>query len=520
MKLFNLTFLRPYFLPAFSGVLLVLIFPPFNIHILAWVSLVPLLTAVKNHTRLVALKQGFCTGVICFGGVMPWIFNVLSVYGHIPALLCILLTLLLVFYLALYMAIFAWGAARAGRAPEGIFISPFVFVILEYVRARLLTGLPWALLAHSQYANPPVIQIASITGTAGVTFLIVLVNASIVYAIRGYASGGRAVGLPAAAIGLAVVNVVWGGMEVKRIEALAGREIKIAVIQGNVNQGIKWNRRYREQVINKYFRLTREAAKESPDLVVWPETAMPFYYGIDADATKRLDRLVRESSTTLIFGGLGLERTGSAIDDGAKREMRRSYFNRAYVVTPEKNRIVYYNKMHLVPFGEYVPLRRLLFFVNKMTDAVREDIKPGHRAIPVKIKDVSVGIQICYEIIFSGYVRSFVRNGAEMIVNITNDAWFGKGGASAQHMMSLPFRAVENRVPIVRAANTGISGFVTATGKIKKTTRLFETTRVSDVLTIPPPQTQNTFYGRFGDFFTYLCAFFVLAGYLRAKPRG
>lgn len=510
MKLSDLKFLEPYFLPGLSGAMLALSFPPFNLHLFAWLSLVPLLTAIADSPPLKALKQGFFTGVIYFGAVMPWIYNVLANYGHMSAWLAFPLLLLLIFYLALYMALFAWAVARAGGTPEGILISPFLFVALEYVRGHFLTGFPWALLAHSQYDNPPVIQIASITGTAGVTFLIVLVNSAVARSILTFRTGGgfRPI-LPTCAIGIAVLNIVWGNMEINKIKMSGGRDVKVAVIQGNVEQGMKWSPEHKNKIMEKYFQLTREAVKEKPDLVVWPETAVPFFYGTDDAPTLKLARLVRELDVPLIFGGLGLERSAT----------QYRYYNRAYLLKPGEVKGEYYNKMHLVPFGEYVPLRRLLFFVDKITDAVQNDIFPGNQATPLRLNGISAGMQICYEIIFAEPSRELARNGATIIINITNDAWFGNSGASAQHLASLPFRAVENRLPIVRSANTGISGFVTATGEIRNKTGLYETVRISDTLILPP--STNTFYKRFGDLFTFICAAITFIAWIplsRTRP--
>jgi apolipoprotein N-acyltransferase len=210
----------------------------------------------------------------------------------------------------------------------------------------------------------------------------------------------------------------------------------------------------------------------------------------------------------LLFGGLGLEPGDSPNS--------YNYTNRAFLLRPD-GEDKHYDKLHLVPFGEYVPFRKLLFFVDKITDAIRGDITPGASTKPLDINGISVGVQICYEIIFSEPSRAFANNGASVIVNITNDAWFGHTAASAQHMMSLPFRAVENRVPIIRAANTGVSGFVTAVGTIKKTTPLFETLWISESITVPP--TQDTFYKRFGDLFAYLCIAVTGAGIYLSMQR-
>ncbi len=511
MKPLEWDFLKPYFLSAVSGLLLVFVFPPFNVHLLAWVALVPFLAAVSGRLPADAAKYGLVTGLVYFGGILPWIVNALGVYGHIGPALSILLMLVLVSYLALYISLFGWITAKMGRDPEAILLAPFIFVIVELLRGELLTGYPWALLAHSQHTVPEVIQIASVTGAAGVTFLIMAVNAAICYSYLKHRQGEKAYLFSVAIIGLALLNFAWGHLEIKRVEGQKGTEFKAALIQGNIYQDNKWDNAYRRMILKEYFGMTYKASRENPDVIIWPETAIPFYYGSDRVADQRYSQNMREMvatiKTPLLFGSMGIER-----EEGGDYV----HFNRAWVLDPSGAES-HYDKVHLVPFGEYVPIRRILFFVENI-DAVGGDLGVGQDATPVDIGGVPAGVQICYEIIFAKYSRRFARNGARIMVNITNDGWFGPTAASAQHMMSLPFRAVENRMPILRAANTGISGFVTATGKMKSLTPIFETLMVIDTVTIPPPG-KMTFYTRFGDVFTFVCIFIVAAAWYRLRKK-
>lgn len=509
MKPYDLKVSSAYLLSGLSGILFVLIFPPFNFHLLAWICLVPLLIAISGRPHREAFKYGLCCGVMYFGGVMPWLMNVLSVYGHIPNWLSFALMMLLVVVLALYIGLFALGIGLIGDSTDRALLAPFIFVAVEYMRGHVLSGLPWALLAHSQHQVPAVIQVASVTGVYGVTFVIVLVNSAIAHYVLKPGDTRLSSRLLAGALLIAFLNTAWGQWKIDEVKSMGGQQFKAAVIQGNIDQGIKWDRKYKAETLSKYLRLTREAAADKPDLIVWPETAVPFFYGRDKVPTEQVRALVRESGVPLLFGGLGIEKSDSP---GGY-----DYMNRAFVVMPDR-RERHYDKQHLVPFGEYVPFRRLLFFVDKITDAVRGDITPGVDTIPITVNGQAVGIQICYEIIFSEPSRAFARNGASIIVNITNDAWFGNTSASAQHMMSLPFRAVENRLPIIRAANTGISGFVSAIGEIKITTPLFETVLVSEELTVPA--VRDTFYKRFGDVFAWLCFAVSAVGLFVSIKRG
>ena len=509
MKPSELTISSAYIISGVTGVLFVLLFPPFNFHLLAWVCLVPLLIAVSGREPLQAFKCGIVAGFMYFGGVMPWLVNVMNEYGHISNWLSFILMMVLVAYMAIYIGLFAWSAAFFKLSADWVVLSPFLFVTLEYLRGHLMTGYPWALLAHSQHQNPAVIQIASISSVYGVTFIIVLVNSAIAHYLLSRDDARLSSKLLAGALLIALLNTTWGYWEAESVESGNGKKFKATVIQGNIDQKIKWDSEFREEVLSKYFRLTRKAAKNRPDLIVWPETAIPFYYGRDIEPTQRLRALVREISVPLVFGGLGLLPNVS--------QKRYDVTNRAFLLR-SGNADEYYDKIHLVPFGEYVPLRKILFFVDKITDAVSGDILAGKSTLPLNLNGISVGVQICYEIIFAEPTRAFVRNGASVIVNITNDAWFGHTAASAQHMMSLPFRAVENRVPIIRAANSGISGFVTANGTITKTTSLFETVVISDEVTIPLKR--ETFYKRFGDLFAYFSiAVTVLALFLSIRRK-
>ncbi len=499
-------------LPVLSGLLLVAAFPPFNLGWIAWVAMVPLLVSISQKEKLEALKAGFICGVIYFGGVIPWVVTTLSIYGHISFPIAVFLALLLICYLALYISLFGWLIRFFGHSPEALLASAPVFVCLEYGRTYFISGFPWALLAHSQAENLSVIQIASIAGTAGVTFLIVLVNSTIAFSILKFRESGKLpIAVPLAALIAVLGNSAWGNSEIKAMEKAnaKGQNFQVAVIQGNIDQDKKWDVAFREKVISTYFDLTRKEATKNLDLIVWPETAIPFVYGKDKDRTNRLLKLTEEISTPIIFGGIGVKENG---------EERPDFFNRAYAID-RYGLAGQYDKIHLVPFGEYVPFRKLLFFVDKITDAVGTDINEGTSVEPILVGTVPIGMQICYEIKYPELTREFVKNGAKLIVNITNDAWFGKSGASAQHMASLPFRAVENRVPLVRSANTGISGFVTAAGKMVARTDIFKTASVTHTVKIP--QTTGTFYTKNGDLFAFLCAVFSIIGlWYSRKNRG
>ena len=275
--------------------------------------------------------------------------------------------------------------------------------------------------------------------------------------------------------------------------------LKIALIQGNIEQNRKWDDSYQSEVFDAHVNLTMQASREKPDLIVWPESATPFYFQADRNFGPKMIELAKNSGSFILFGTPGYEIKDNGIVS----------YNRAYLLSREGDVVGKYDKIHLVPFGEYVPLRKILFFIDKMVEGVGE-YQSGEEYTIFEIRNPKSKIQnffgtlICFEVIFPDLVRRFVKNGAEFLVNITNDGWYGKTAASSQHIAMVAFRAVENRVPVVRAANTGISGIIEPTGKIAKETDIFVATYVTGE--INTGLLQKTFYTQYGDVFAYICS--------------
>jgi apolipoprotein N-acyltransferase len=311
--------------------------------------------------------------------------------------------------------------------------------------------------------------------------------------------------IPLVAAGSVLLLVLsYGVLQLRKPEAQG--TFTVSVIQGNIEQDQKWDPAYQMQVTSVYERLTLKAAKQRPDLVLWPETATPFYFnspgGADREQTANLERFVKRNHIPILFGSPTYE-----VLPGRVVHLRNS----AFLLSPEGTALAEYHKFHLVPFGEYVPLKSVLFFVDKMVQAIG-DFQAGREytvmAVPVPgQQDVKVSTVICYEIIFPDLVRRFVDKGATVITTITNDAWFGRTAAPYQHFSMAVLRAVENRVPIARAANTGISGFIDANGKVLQTSGIFVE---ADLMQALAPGSTKTFYTHYGDIFSYLCVIFVL----------
>jgi apolipoprotein N-acyltransferase len=488
-------------LPALlSGLLLVVIFPWYDLQWLAWVALVPLLLVTRGSRLRSAFCWGWIAGGVGYLGILRWVPHTMINYGGVPTLVSYGILLLLVLYVAVYIGAFALGWAWCSQAwPGGVWVvMPALWVALEWVRARALSGFPWASLGYSQYLNGPLLQIAEWTSVYGVSFALVLGNILIAQLLHGLKHRQwRLIGLPgvASAVCLAAVWAFggWRLQQVADVPAAGVDALGVALIQGNIAQDLKWDRAAREEIFAVYETLTRQAAAEPDvDLIVWPEAATPFFFANERDFRARLLRLMGEVERPLLFGSPTYAR-----EDG-----QDVMYNSAFLVGADAAVLGRYDKIHLVPFGEYIPWRRLLFFLEKIVEGIG-DFRSGEAYTVMAVPQGRFAVLICFEVIFPELVRHFGRHGAQFLVNITNDAWFGRSPASYQHLSMVVFRAVENRLPIVRSANTGISAVISPTGRLVQQTDLFVRTWIKDQ--IAPAHRPLTFYALWGDVFAYSC---------------
>lgn len=492
-------------LSILSGTLLTLGFPGLNVSLLAWFALVPLFVAVQGRSTRQTLVLGFICGLVHYLTALYWIRYVVHYYGGLPLLLAVLVLFLLCCYLAVYPALFALAAHRLEHRPWlWILGLPAVWVTLEWIRAHLLTGFPWANLGYTQTAFPRLIQIADVTGVYGISWLVVLGNTAMVAFVRRRSR----IGLGIFGICL-VVTVLYGSWRLGAVEDLQRHVAPwtVAVAQGNIDQAHKWDPLYQQETLSRYRQLSLDAVRHnpSPDLIVWPETAVPFFYGREPRLTGQLHEIIAELGVPVLFGS-----PSAKVIDGEPRLL-----NSAYLVDPAGRVRADYAKQHLVPFGEYVPYQRVLFFVHKLVEAAG-NFAAGTDRSPMKIDDHEIGMLICYEAIFPYLARRAVDEGATCLVNITNDAWFGQSSAPHQHKDMASWRAIEFRVPLIRCANTGISAIFDATGKPLGTIPLGE--RGYLVASVHPLKVE-TFYRRWGDLFAWLCVLTALC-VLCAAPVG
>jgi apolipoprotein N-acyltransferase len=473
---------------AGAGVVFHLAFPRPGWDLLGWVGLAPVLAlAATARSPGQAALEGGLAGLAFYVPLLRWLIHTMTTFSTLPWPLAVLVLLGLAGYLALYWgavaAAVAWLGQRLGAA--ALWLAPPLWVAGELLRTYLLTGFPWGLLGYVPYRRLALIQIAAWTGVYGVSFLLVLVNTAAAWWLVRRRAG-------AAALGAAVVT---GGLGATLALGLApaghpgGGTIPVALVQGNIPQSLKWDPAEQRAILETYSELTRRAAPES-HLVVWPEAAVPAYLRLEPWASEWLTRLAADVDRPLLVGA------PDAREDG--RTIR--YLNSAFLVGPRSIE-ARYDKIHLVPFGEYVPLRGLLFFVEAIAAEIGE-FTPGRDRVIFPLSGAPFGTVICYEVIFPDLFRRFVRDGARFMVNITNDAWFGDSGGPLQHLATVPLRAVENGVAIARAANTGVSALVQPSGRIDPQLGLFR----QGVLRVEVPlRTRETFYTRFGDVFAYAC---------------
>lgn len=459
-----------YLLYFLTSLLYIISFPNFNFSWLAWICLIPFLIAVDSEKEIrSAIRNSFLCGWVIYLGSMHWLTKV-SWLGYI----------LVTLYLACYFALF--GIVRFHN--KNFIIIPVAWTALEFIRSNLWGGIPWLLLGASQYSFLSLIQIANVTAVYGVSFIVVLINASIVKS-KYYV--------------LLILLLVIGYGKYTISKTVEGEKIKIGVVQPNVPQDIKWDPVYTDWMVEKLEKLSYNI--RDVNLIIWPETAVPTFTE-SASLFKRITLLAKELDTDIFIGSQGLSFNGE-----------KHYHNSAFLVSKDGRIAGEYRKIHLVPFGEFVPFRKIFPFLKYLTP-IEGEFTAGNEYTVFKPSNINHGSVvplstiICFEDIFPGLARKFVKRGADILVNITNDAWFGETNAVYQHAYLSIFRAVENGVPLVRATNTGLSCFIESTGKINVIKPFIEISSAREILV----SKRNTFYTRYGDIFGWLCVIVLLGG--------
>ncbi len=432
----------------------------------------------------------------------------MTTFGGLVTPVAIAAAGLLVAYLALFPAAFAVIVARLYRAlgQGALLLAPAVWVATELGRQYVWDGFPWALLGYSQITWLPIAQVASLVGVYGLSGLLALSSCAAASLMLG--RGRVRLATAGGTVALIAACALWGQARMARGALLrAGEPVRVAVIQGNVEQNDKWNPALRDAITNRYLTMTRQALAEGATFILWPESSTPFYFEQDLTRGSAVRRLAAEAHATLLVGSDQIEpvRTARPGDPVTER-----YYNAAFLVNPDGSVGAVYRKMHLVPFGEYVPLKSILFFVGPLVDAV-SDFSAGTEAVLLPVSGHEASTAICYEVIYGSLMRQFVLEGSELLTTITNDAWYGRSSAAYQHWDQAAMRSIETGRFLARAANTGVSGFVDPYGRVITRTDLFTpAVVVRDVRFLQ----DRTLYLRIGDLVAWLSLALTVAALL------
>ena len=512
----------PVWLALGTGILLFLSFPgAVGLWYVAWVALIPLLLAVRQVRAGVAARLGLMAGMVHYVSLLYWIVIVLGKYGNLPLWVSIPALLLLALYMSSYLALFCAIISRVWKQHEMlvVWVGPLLWVGLDFIRSFLFSGFPWQDLGYSQYKALLLIQTADLTGHFGITFNIVLVNsvtalllvlwlanmstdqaAQTILTMRLRRSWFYAI-LPALCVILAVL-----GYNIFRYQQMSeviesSSKMKVGVVQGNIEQDQKWSPAMRLATVDIYTRLSEQAiAQENgpPALLVWPETALPFIINNNPYFNRLKKILITKRKISLLSGAPFYKEVE---DKNSQQESKILSYNSAYLFTPEGEISGRYDKQHLVPFGEYVPLSDYLPLPGPLVENIG-NFSSGRPARPLSYEGVAIGVLICFESIFPKLARNWTSNGANLLVNITNDAWFGRSSAPWQHLSMSVFRAVENRRSMARAANTGVSAVIDPLGRIMAKSSLFQPFYL--VANVPLLQSKTIFV-ILGHYFGLIC---------------
>lgn len=453
--------------------------PPISLFPLAFIALLPLLYALEKYSYRNSFIPGFITGIVSYLGTIYWVVVAMHTYGGIDIYTSILILLLFVLYLALYTGVFSLAVVTLDRklSVPVYLAAPIAWVLLEYLRGIALTGFPWSFLAHSQHNFPAFIQVASITGTYFISFLIAAINCLILFVFLKR---------PISKFFITVVcimvsaTIIYG---ITRLRETQEANLTTAIIQGNIRQDVKWDDAFKIKTISIYYHNTVRNGS-NVDFIVWPETALPLVFNEEVYVNQVIKTIPPLVNSPLLFGTIWKDRNGNL-------------YNSSYVLGKNGDVNGIYNKEHLVPFGEYTPLIRYLPFLQKIT-AQGAGFASGEGHAPIITSTGKVGILICYEGVFPYITNETVRKGAQFLVNLTNDAWYERTSAAFQHLAFYVFRAIETDRYVLRAANTGISAIIDPRGRITKRTPIFQEQVLKGNFAL---RDTTTFYVRYSDYF-------------------
>jgi apolipoprotein N-acyltransferase len=508
-----------------SAVLQILIFPLPNLYMLCWVAITPLLIALlrtrqpdtlqlRAGIKLLPAKPlqgfllGYASGILWYAGTCYWIYSVMHQYGGVSTPVGIVILILFCLYLAIYHGLFGLLMSLvAGSRPVNLrvlLLSPVLWVAVELARTRI-TGFPWGLLGTTQVDNIPLARIASVTGVYGLSFEIMLVNAALAAAFLVPRDKRKRLLLATVAAAL----ILQAGSLVP-VPALPADRAAV-LVQANVPilEGADWTKQYFNDTLRDLTEISlASSGSPRPDLIVWPENPAPFYSS-DPLFRDAVSNLARQSNAWLLAGSIGIRNATATPNQPTE------IYNSASLVSPNGDWLSRYDKIHLVPFGEYVPFKQIFSFAGGLTKEVGDFSRGTSRA--ALDAGTKLGVFICYESIFPDDIRQFANNGAQVLVNISNDGWYGDSGAYAQHLKQSRMRAVENNRWLLLDTNTGVTAAIDPNGRIVASVPR----KIRTALRAPYALVNTTtFYTRHGDWFAYACAIIsVVALFMRLFVR-
>ena len=474
------------------------------LHLPLLIFLFPMALAYTAYTSVShnqAWKRGWIIGMAVSTCCLYWVVIPVHQYGHIPLVLALPCPFLLGSFLGLYASIYTLALFHLrSRLPWpllGLFAGS-LWASLEMLQGWLLTGFPWLVLPSAVSIWPEAIQAVRYIGSYGLAGVMAMLA---LWGVLGFWNKQTLWGI-IMVIGLCAVPAILPAPQEHETEP-----VRAIIIQGNIDQDHKWDPAFQHTTVDTYDRLTRHYARDNAtDLIVWPETAMPFYFQEETTFRLQIASLVRDKNILLITGAPGYTLTSQTSPPGYK------LYNRAFLLTPEGQSKGWYDKRHLVPFGEYVPFGDLIPFIRKIVVGAM-DFSPGKTSVPLSYKNLALGTLICYEAIFPDLAQEDVESGANILINISNDTWFGRSSAPAHHLNISVLRAVEQNRYLIRCTNTGISAFIDNYGHILNTSTLFEEQALQWDAVYPIAET--TFYH---EYYTFIHCFFPLFALLIGLP--
>jgi apolipoprotein N-acyltransferase len=454
-----------------------------------------------------AFAMGLLAGTVYFVGTVYWTSEVVATFGGLATPVAILAMLLLALYLALFPAITAVITARliARAGAAALFFAPAAWVGTEFLRGDLFGGFPWVPLGNSQVTVLPVAQLASLLGVYGLSALVALVNASIAFALL--TSGRSRIKALVAAAAVLISVAVWGTIRIADGSLTReGSAITVGLVQANIAQDDKWNPREARRIFTTHIAMTRDVVRRGAEFVMWPESSTPFTFEGEPIGEATLRALAREVKVPILFGS------------DQEVVSPPGHYNSAFLLGPDGSTAAIYQKIHLVPFGEFVPFSDWLTFFPPLVQTLAgfAPFTPGTSVVLLPIGGRAVSTAICYEVVYPSLIRQAVQDGSQLLTTITNDGWYGHSSAPFQHFEMASMRAIEQGRYLARAANTGISGIVDPYGRVVQRSAIFEQAGIVGQVRL---LTGRTMYSILGDIIAYVAIVLTAAALVTVRRR-